>query len=155
MLSILSCVYQPSVCLLWRNVCLGLLPIFWLGCLLFLCWAIWTVILCQLFQFSIFFSYPEGFLLILFIVSFAVQKLLSLIRMKLEPFAYFYFHYCRRCVKEDLAVIYVKDIMFLLMFSFKSFIVSGLTFKYIIHFEFISVYGIMKCYSFVLLHVAI
>ena len=75
--------------------------------------------------------------------------------MKLEPFAYFYFHYCRRCVKEDLAVIYVKDIMFLLMFSFKSFIVSGLTFKYIIHFEFISVYGIMKCYSFVLLHVAI
>ena len=25
-----------SVCLLWRNVCLGLLPIFWLAC--FFCW---------------------------------------------------------------------------------------------------------------------
>ena len=25
---------RPSVCLLWRNVYLGLLPIFWLGCLL-------------------------------------------------------------------------------------------------------------------------
>ena len=26
MLSIFLCVYQPSVCLLWRNVCLGLFP---------------------------------------------------------------------------------------------------------------------------------
>ena len=28
----LLCVYQPSVCLLWRNVCLGLFPPFSLGC---------------------------------------------------------------------------------------------------------------------------
>ena len=28
MLSIFSCVCQPSVCLLWRNVCLGLFPTF-------------------------------------------------------------------------------------------------------------------------------
>ena len=64
MLSIFSCVYWPSVCLLWRNVCLGLLPPFFLGggrCLLLLYWAVWTaytlwrLILCQLFQFSIFF----------------------------------------------------------------------------------------------------
>ena len=41
------------------------------------------------------------------------------------------------------------------MFSSKSFIVSGLTFKYIIHFEFISVYVVRKCYSFILLHVAV
>ena len=33
----------PSVCLLWRNVCLDLLPIFWLGCLFFWYWAIWAV----------------------------------------------------------------------------------------------------------------
>ena len=33
MLSIFSCAYWPSVCLLWRNVYLDLLPIFWLGCL--------------------------------------------------------------------------------------------------------------------------
>ena len=32
MLSIFSCVYWAHVCLLWRNICLGLLPIFWLGC---------------------------------------------------------------------------------------------------------------------------
>ena len=33
MLSIISCAFRPSACLLWRSVCLGLLPIFWLGCL--------------------------------------------------------------------------------------------------------------------------
>ena len=32
-LYIFSCAYWPSVCLLWRNVCLELLSIFWLGCL--------------------------------------------------------------------------------------------------------------------------
>ena len=30
MLSIFSCAFWPSVCLLWRNVCLGLLSFFWL-----------------------------------------------------------------------------------------------------------------------------
>ena len=43
-------------CLLWRNVCLGLLPTFWLGCLFFLYWVLWATcifwkwILCQLFH---------------------------------------------------------------------------------------------------------
>ena len=35
MLSILSCVFWPSLCLLWRNAYLGLLPICGLGCLFF------------------------------------------------------------------------------------------------------------------------
>ena len=39
------------------------------------------------------------------------------------------------------------------MFSSKSFIVSGLTFRSLIHFEFIFVYGIRKCSSFILLQV--
>ena len=37
-----SCAYWPSVCLLWRNVCLGLLPTFWFGWLFFWCWAAWA-----------------------------------------------------------------------------------------------------------------
>ena len=41
------------------------------------------------------------------------------------------------------------------MFSFKSFIVSGLTYKALIHFGFISVYGVRKCSSFVHVHVAV
>ena len=36
MFSIFSYIYQPSVCFLWRNVCLGVLPIFWLDSLFFL-----------------------------------------------------------------------------------------------------------------------
>ena len=39
------------------------------------------------------------------------------------------------------------------MFSSRSFIVSGLTFRSLIHFEFIFVYGIRKCFSFILLQV--
>ena len=33
------CASWPFVCLLWRNVCLGLLPICWLGCLFRCCWV--------------------------------------------------------------------------------------------------------------------
>ena len=40
MLSIFSCVCYPSVCFLWRNVCLGLFPTFWLGCLFFWYWVV-------------------------------------------------------------------------------------------------------------------
>ena len=41
----------------------------------------------------------------------------------------------------------------LLMFSSRSFIVSGLTFRSLIHFEFICVCGVRKCSSFILLQV--
>jgi len=40
------------------------------------------------------------------------------------------------------------------MFSFKSFTISGLTFRSLIHFEFIFAYGI-KCSNFILLYVAV
>ena len=39
------------------------------------------------------------------------------------------------------------------MFFSRNFIVSGLTFRSLIHFEFIFVNGVMKCSSFVLLQV--
>ena len=60
MLSILSCVCWQSIYLLWRNVYLGLLPIFGLGCLFFWYWAAWAackfsrLILCQLLHLQIF-----------------------------------------------------------------------------------------------------
>ena len=37
------------------------------------------------------------------------------------------------------------------MFSSRSFIVSGLMFRSLIHFEFIFVYGVRKCSSFILM----
>ena len=39
------------------------------------------------------------------------------------------------------------------MFSSRNFIVSGFTFRYLIHFEFIFLYGDRKCSSFILLQV--
>ena len=41
------------------------------------------------------------------------------------------------------------------MFVSKNFIVSGLIFKPIIHFEFSFVHGVRKCSNFILLHVAV
>ena len=38
------------------------------------------------------------------------------------------------------------------LFSSESFIVFSLTFRPLIHFEFIFVYGVRKCSNFVLLH---
>ena len=127
MFSIFSCVCQPSLCP-WRHICLGLFPTFWLGCLFFWYWVVWAacifwkLILCQLFHLLLFFSHSEGFLFTLLIVSFAVQKLLSLIRSHLFTFV-FYFH-SRRWVIEDLALIYIIKCS-ACVFS-KSFTVSGL-----------------------------
>ena len=47
MLSIFPCTFWPSVYLLWRNVCLDLLPIFWLGCLFI--FFFFYIELCELF----------------------------------------------------------------------------------------------------------
>ena len=89
-------------------------------------------------SFAIIFSHFEGCLFTLFIASFAIQKLLNLIRSHLLTF---YFHYSTRWVIEGLAVIYVIQCS---MFFSKSFIVSGLSFRSLIHFQFIFVYSVRK-----------
>ena len=59
-------------------------------------------------SFAIIFSHSEGCLFTLLIVSFVVQKLLTLIMSHLFIFC-FYFQYSRRWVIEDPAVIYVGE----------------------------------------------
>ena len=44
--------------------------------------------------------------------------------------------------------------VFLLVFSSKSFIISDLAFRSLIHFEYIFIYGVRECSNFILLHVA-
>ena len=89
MLSSFSCASWPFVSLLWRDVYLGLLPIFELGCLFFLilscmsCLYILEINPLSVDSFANIFSHSEGCLFVLFMVSFAVQKLLSLIRSHL------------------------------------------------------------------------
>ena len=85
-------------------------------------------------MFAIIFSYSEGCLFTLPIVSLVVQKVLSLIRSHLFIFVLISIT-LRGGVIEDLDVIYGKDCTSN-VFP-KSFIVSGLTFKSLIHFEFI------------------
>ena len=114
MLSILSCACWPSVCLLWRNIYLGVLPSFQLGFLFFLllsyirCLCIMEIKPFSVTSFANIFSHSVSRLFILFMVSFAVQKLVSLTRSHLFILVFF-FHYSRRWIKKDLSVIYVKE----------------------------------------------
>ena len=78
-------------------------------------------------------------------VSFAMQKLLSFIRSHLFIFV-FIFITLGGGSKKILLRFMSKSV--LPMFSSKSFIVSGLTFRSLIHFEFIFVYGVRECSKF-------
>ena len=126
MLSIFSCACWPSAFFLWRNVYLGLLPTFdsvvvssILSCMSHL--YLLEIKPSSVASFANIFSHSKDCLFILFIVSFAVKKLLSLIRSHLF---FFNFHYSRRWVKKILLRFMSKNV--LPMFSSKSFIVSGM-----------------------------
>ena len=83
-------------------------------------------------SFAIIFSHSEGYLFNLLIVSFIVQKLLSLIRSHLFLFLFpLLWEVGHRGSCCDLCQSVLS------MFSSKSFIVSGLIFRSLIHFEFI------------------
>ena len=84
--------------------------------------------------------------------SFAAQKLLDLFRYHFVVLFCFYFctskkidskKYCCNWYQSDLN-----------MFPSRSFIVSGVTLKFIIHFEFIFMCGIRECANITVLHVA-
>ena len=57
-------------------------------------------------SFANIFSHSEGCIVVLFMVSFAVQKLLSLINSQFVYFCFYFFH-SGRWVKKDVAVVYV------------------------------------------------
>ena len=60
-------------------------------------------------SFAISFSHSEGCLFSLLIVSFAMQKILSLIRFHLFIFVFIYITLRKRWVIEDLVVVYVIE----------------------------------------------
>ena len=98
------------------------------------------------------FSYSEGCHFTLLIVSLAVKKLLSLVRSHLLTFVF---------ISDTLGGVSWRILLWFMllsalpMFSSRSFIVSGLTFMSLTHFEFIFVYGVKKCSNFILLHIAV
>ena len=55
---------------------------------------------------------------------------------------------------EKMLLSFMLESLWSILFS-KSFIVSGVISRSLIHFEFISVYGVRECSNFILLHVAV
>ena len=79
-------------------------------------------------------SHSVDCLFILLMVSFVVQKLLSLIRSHLF-ISCFCFLYLRRQIQKNIATVSVKEC--LPIFSSRGFMVFSLTLRFLIHFEFI------------------
>ena len=103
-------------------------------------------------SFANIFSHSEGCLFVLFMVSFAVQKLLSLIK---SHFLIFVFISVTLGGGSKKILLWFMSKSVFPQYSSNSFIVSGLTFKSLIHLEFIFVYGVAECSNFILLHVAV
>ena len=93
-------------------------------------------------SFAIISSHFQSCLFILFIVPLTVEKLWHLIRSRLFIFVLFSMTLGDGS-KRILLWFMSKSV--LRIFSSKSFIVSSLTFKSLIHFKFIFVYGVRKC----------
>uniref|UniRef100_A0A8D1GXG6 Uncharacterized protein n=1 Tax=Sus scrofa TaxID=9823 RepID=A0A8D1GXG6_PIG len=98
------------------------------------------------------FSHSVGCLFVLFRVSFAVQKLLSLIMSHL--FIFVFTVMTLRGRSKKMLLWFMSESVWP-MFSPKSFIVSGLISRSLIHVEFIFVYGVRECSNFILFHVAV
>ena len=135
-LSIFSCAFGPSVCL-WRAVYLDLLSIFlflfFFGVELHELFCIfWRLIPCQLFRLQIFSSilWAVFSLCLLFLCSAKAFKV---------PFVYFCFRYCRWWIQNDIAVIYIKECSACAFLE--EFYAIQSSFRSLIYFEFIFVYG--------------
>ena len=90
---------EHFACVFWAPVCFGEMSVYvfcllLLGCLFFHCWVCmncWYILKIKpssVAWFTNIFSYSIGCLFTLFMVSFAVQKLVSLVRSHLFPFAF-------------------------------------------------------------------
>ena len=157
MLSTFSCASWPS----WRNAHEDLWPIFWLGCLYFCYWAAWAVCIfwrlipCRMLHLRIF-SPILWLVFALVMVSFAVQKLLSLISV---PFIYlfsFIYLFIFLPWETDLRKYWYDSCQ--RMFCLYSLL--GVLWCHILclslsYFEYIFVHGVRVCSNFIDLYTAV
>ena len=98
-------------------------------------------------SFANIFSHAVGCHFILSTVSFAVQKLLNLIRSHLSIFAFVSFALGDRSKK---VLLWFMSKSVLPVFSSRNFVASSLKFRSLIYFEFTFVYGMRKYSNFIL-----
>ena len=98
------------------------------------------------------FSHVVGSLFILMLFSLAVQRLFILMRSH-----FFILSFMSLALGDILVKLLLHGVseIFLPMFSSRTLMVSRLIFKSFIHLEFIFVYGLSWCLSFIFLHVAV
>ena len=108
-----------AICiLLWRNIYLGLLPIFdWGVCVFFIlsymsCFYILELNPLSVASFADIFSHFVSCLFILFMVSFCCAKAFKLNEIS---FVCFCFHYCRRQIQRDIAAVYVREALLFIL----------------------------------------
>ena len=87
------------------------------------------------------FSQSLGCLFILFIVAFAMQKLLSLNRTHLFIFVFISI-ILEDGSKKDVAVVYVRECSVCVFLE--EFLIIGVTFKPLIHFDLIFAHGVKE-----------
>ena len=103
-------------------------------------------------SFAQIFSPSVGCLFVLFRVSFAGQQLFSLVKSHL--FIFVFIVITLRGCSEKMLLLFMSESVWP-MFSSKSFMVSGLISRSLIHLEFTFVCGVRECSHFILFHVAV
>ena len=93
-------------------------------------------------SFANIFVHSVGCLFVLFMVSFALQKLL------ISSHLFIFIFITLGGGSKKILLQFMSKIVLPMFSSNKSFIVSGLTFRSRIHFEFIFVYGVRECSFF-------
>ena len=124
---------------------------FWLGCVIFWYWAVcaiymfWILIPCQSHHLQLF---SVGCIFMLFMVSFAVQKFLNVVRSHLLNF--FKISITLGYGSKKLLLQFLSKSV-LPILSYRNFMVYILAFMFLIHFEFIFACSVRECSIFIIL----